>query len=202
MSSNYIYNKTDFTSIVNNISLTNLKKYISDSQDVYTNLETILCSHDNDVSIYNFVFSDELSQEEQDALDSLVAAYSNLQEYREQAFTKIDDAAGRARSRYVTTSPGQDAVYTLKAADAESYKSKGYPHDTTKYKFIEAEMAATGMSAKDVADMLIQIKSQWILLAAGIEQVRLSGKNLIKTKTTKEEIDAITSQTISVLDGI
>lgn len=111
--------------------------------------------------------------------------------YKREARRKIDEAAGRARARYITTVPGQDATYSAKYADALRYIADSYPSDPAPYPWVAAEAAATGLTTTQVADRIQQLGAAWGgVIGPQIEGARLAGKEAIAPMTTRTEIDA------------
>lgn len=121
--------------------------------------------------------NDVVVQQIIDDYDPLVIAKSD-------AIELINHAAGEARIRYTTNSPGQDATYQLKLQDANAFKMAGYPETLiTDYPFINAEANANGTSGEAAADFIIATANQWKLLAATIEQIRRAGSNAVMAQT-------------------
>lgn len=142
---------------------------------------------------------------------SLPAALSALDQLRKEAKESIDYAAGQARSRYITISPGQSGVYLRKAHDAQAYIDAAYPADDTPYKYVKAEKNAKNMSSQpdvtsqDVADGLMGvggISEQWDTLAATIEEIRLGHKGLIDEATDETGIKNHAYNAIAILNNI
>lgn len=132
---------------------------------------------------------DTLSAGDQSALDGIVASHtiptplSALDQAKADAKAEIDFAAGQARARYITVTPGQSAVYIRKAADAKAYIDAGYPVDNSPYPYVTAEKNAKGVSASDAANSLNSIANSWDSLAAAMEEVRIQYKDLIDAAT-------------------
>ena len=96
-----------------------------------------------------------------------------------EALATIDAEAGRARARYITVAPGQEATYMLKEAHARAYKAAGYVGD---YAMVSAEAKAvngdkpTATQIKAAADTIVAQADAWIVLASQIERQRIAGK--------------------------
>lgn len=135
-------------------------------------------------------------------------ALSTLEDAQAAAIAAIDAAAAAARARYITVTAGQDATYIAKAAQAEAYKSAGYPADLSGYGYIEAELARLGLdptSASDrqaACDNILQIRADWLALDALIERARLVGKARVKEATDHSAIEAAQAAARSALDAI
>lgn len=125
-----------------------------------------------------------------------------IEQYKNDAKKAIDRAAGRARAKYITAVPGQEATYLLKATEAETYISNGRPEDTTPYPLMTAEAQVRGISVSEMADLIITTKNAWVQLAAQVEVLRIDGKLQIDNATTHEEVDTIRQITITQLSAI
>jgi hypothetical protein len=125
-----------------------------------------------------------------------------LPEYKAQAKKAIDEAAGRARARYITAVPGQEATYQAKAAEADAYVAAGRPADTSAYPILTAEAQARGISVSALADLVRATRDQWIQLAAAIEALRIGGKLAVEAAADHAAVDAARDQTIHQLDQV
>ena len=134
-------------------------------------------------------------------IETIIVQDRPLADVQIEALVAIDDAAGRARTRYITDVPGQAATYLLKAQQADAYKATGYPVDLTEFPMIAAEMASSGMSGMDSANYIIATRDQWVVLAAEIEKQRLTGKIAISNATI-DTIVAIEATTLGILNAI
>lgn len=132
-----------------------------------------------------------------------VKKYAALADVQAAAFADIDDAAGRARARYITAVPGQDGTYLLKQTDATNYKAAGYPADTTGYPWVAAEAAATGATPKAVADNILATAQLWVdVLGPQIEQQRIVGKTQVRAATDVAGVRTARDAAVSALDAI
>lgn len=134
--------------------------------------------------------ADALSGGDETILDGLVTGHtpptplSALDQAKEDAKALIDTAAGQARSRYITVTPGQSAVYLRKAQNARAYIDAGNPviddvADYAIYPYVIAEKKAKGNNHATAAATLDGIATQWDQLAATMEEVRIQYKDLI-----------------------
>lgn len=117
----------------------------------------------------------------------------------------IDDAAGRARGRYITVAPGQDATYIAKAMDADKFKAANYlPADASGFPWIQAEVAANGgsLTVHQATDGIIAQRDQWYQLGTAIEAIRIGGKLDIDTRIKDTTIAASRDATIAQLNSI
>ena len=129
---------------------------------------------------------------------------SDFAKSKASAAVAIDTAAGKARKRYITTSPGQDATYTAKYAEAQKYRDAGYPADLAGYPFISAESAPnSSRSPIDTADRIIGLGDAWgSVIGPLIEGTRINGKDALASLSTPEEITTHTAAVIAALDAI
>ena len=116
----------------------------------------------------------------------------------------IDAAAGRARSRYITTSPGQDATYTVKYAEALDYIAAGYPSDLSPYPFIAGESQPnSGMTPTQAATRIATLGGYWReVIGPAIEAARINGKDALDSLTDPAAIDAHVAAVVANLDAI
>ena len=108
------------------------------------------------------------------------------------AAAAIDQAAGFTRSKYITTSPGQEATYTEKARQCEAYKAAGYPAtpDPVAHAYVIAEANAKQCSYQAACDAILAERDQWAVLGAKIEESRRKAKIAISSATTAEAVEA------------
>jgi hypothetical protein len=110
------------------------------------------------------------------------------------AHAQIDTAAGRARARYITAVPGQEATYLLKEQQSRSYiaalASETPPFDASAWPLVAAEAAATGASPAAAALSVIAQADAWMPLNAQIEQLRIGAKRAVESMTDPAEIRA------------
>ena len=125
-----------------------------------------------------------------------------LTDYKSKAQDAIDQAAGRARARYITVAPGQEATYQAKAAEADAYVVAGRPADTTPYPILTAEAQARGISVSDMADMVRTMRDQWTQLAAAIEGIRIGGKLAVDAAADHAGVDAARDAAIAQLEAV
>ena len=127
-----------------------------------------------------------------------------LPEAKLAAKKKIDNAAGRARARYITTVGGQEAVYLTKYDEAVAYKAAGYPAigSPNEYLHLTSEANATGQTAQQVADLVLATREAWYLLSAQIEGERLGGKKNVDDAVDEAGVDTARDNAITTLDAI
>lgn len=117
----------------------------------------------------------------------------------------IDDAAGRARARYITVAPGQDATYIAKAQDADKYKAASYlPGNAAGFPWIQAEVQANGgqLTTTQATDGIIAQRDLWYQLGTAVEAIRIGGKLTVDAQANAAGVASTESGTIATLDGI
>lgn len=117
---------------------------------------------------------------------------------------QIDIAAGDARSRYITTVPGQDSTYAAKYDEALAYIAAGYPDDLTNFPYISAESRPnTWMSPTQAATRIATIGGYWRdVIGPKIEALRINGKDALEPMDNIEQIELHTKSIISELNAI
>lgn len=128
----------------------------------------------------------------------------SLADYKTMAKGLIDVTAGKARQRYITAAPGQDAVYLMKYDEAKAYKDAGYPTigGPDEYPHLTAEATSTSQTEQQVADLVIATRDAWVTLSASIEGERIGGKQDVDAGVDEAEVDASSTATIIALDAI
>lgn len=119
--------------------------------------------------------------------------YATLQEAVDDLKQLIDIAAGEARLRYITSVPGQEAVYLEKKRQAEDFIANS-PTDMTGYEYVEMEAIETGVTNLAAANLIVTTANLWNgLLSPQIEAKRIG---------SKAQLSALDSQTDSVQDAV
>lgn len=134
---------------------------------------------------------------DQTVLDAALVAYTAEHDQRlvdnagRQAVDAINRAAGIARQRYITISPGQELVYMAKERQAREYKAAGYTGATPE--FVAGEATATGLSAQAAAGAIIAKADAWISIGAQIDQAKRTASVQIDAAKTAGDTAAITA---------
>lgn len=103
--------------------------------------------------------------------------FATVDEAREWARSAIDAAAGAARQRFITITPGQDATYLAKYNEALAYLRAGCPPDLSLFPWVAAEAAGTGLSGIDAATRIKAAGDPWHTdIGPRIEGMRVGGK--------------------------
>lgn len=111
---------------------------------------------------------------------------ANLANLKAEAARSIDSAAGVARSKYITVSPGQEGTYLMKMQRAREFVTANYQGPVPI--LVQAEVDATGVTPQQAcADILAQ-EAAWEYKAGQIETARRKGKELVKAATTAADV--------------
>lgn len=122
--------------------------------------------------------------------------------YLAEARRKIDEAAGRARARYITVAPGQDATYTAKYDEAQRFLTLWPAVVISEYPWIEAEAAATGLTEHATAQRIKTQGDLWVVKGKAIEAARVAGKDSITPLTLRADVDSTVAAVVAVLGAI
>lgn len=116
----------------------------------------------------------------------------------------IDTAAGLARSRHITTVPGQSETYTAKYQEALAFIAAGYPVELSSYPFIAGESQPhTWMTPMQAATRIATLGSYWRdVLGPAIEAIRVNGKDALDFMSDPVAIDAHTAAVVADLNSI
>lgn len=126
---------------------------------------------------------------------------AELQHTQPQLYMAIDEAAGRARARYITTAPGQEITYLLKLREAEKYQAALSP-TLDGFPLLSAESTELNIVPDDLVLQWLNQANMWQVTAAKIEPTRIKAKLQIQTAINKSEADAIALSAITKLDAI
>jgi hypothetical protein len=148
-----------------------------------------------------------LTTEQRQAVEAVIAAHDpdapeSLADYKTKAKDAIDQAAGRARAKYITVALGQEATYQAKAAEVDAYVAAGRPANTAPYPILTAEAQARGISVSETADLVRAVRDQWLQLAAAIEGIRIGGKLAVDAAADHAGVDAARDTAITQLEAV
>lgn len=131
-----------------------------------------------------------------------LAKFADVAACRLWAAGEIDAAAGRARSRYLTTVPGQEATYAAKYAQAQAYIVAGYPA-ATPYPWIAQEASRTGLTPTQAADRIKATGDGWAnVIGPAIEGLRIGGKDGLAALLTISDVLTHCRNVIAALDAV
>lgn len=121
--------------------------------------------------------------------------YADLSDAVAKLKIEIDEAAGRARLRYITSVPGQEAVYIEKMRQAKAYLAlPSAPATMDDFKYIEMEAAQTGATHTQAATRINQVATLWgTQISPNIESKRIGAKDELSALANTATIqDAVT----------
>jgi len=130
------------------------------------------------------------------------AGLSGLDLEKANAKIIIDETAGRARKKYITTVEGQDLTYSYKIVDAQKYIDDGRPADASPYPWTQAEADARGISASDAADIIVGTYNAWEPIGVSIEKERIKGKDKIDKANNSAVIEQERRKAIKELNKL
>lgn len=114
---------------------------------------------------------------------------------RAQAIADVNTQAGNVRSRFITTIPGQEMIYLKKEQEAISYIAEDpAPTNLVNYPLLAAEIGVTASTAYELAQIWLNMASQWQAVAGMIETARLTAVYTIEVAQTESAIAAAMQQ--------
>lgn len=112
-----------------------------------------------------------------------------------EAMGLINAAVGRARLPFLTDIPGQQAIYTEKAAEAVAYVSMDPPPTTLdNFPLLAAEVAITAPDAWQLAQVWLNMQAQLRQVGAQSEQLRLGTQKALESATTLTSVAEILAE--------
>jgi hypothetical protein len=114
----------------------------------------------------------------------------DLAAVKARAKAHIDEAAERARLKYITPGAGQAMTYAEKAAQARQCLAETDPLETD-YPLLAAEIGITAASLVDVAAVVVAAHAAWIGIGAAIEGIRLQAKSSIDAAEDAAAVHAV-----------
>lgn len=123
------------------------------------------------------------------------------------AKSRVDGAASRARSRYLTTGVGQEWVYQAKLAQAQDYlttlDSANPPTTAEAWPYVYAEANAKGIDCRECACQIVAAGSTWMnVVCPKIEALRVSAKKNVDTKGSIDELSKYLKDVVLQLDSM
>jgi hypothetical protein len=115
----------------------------------------------------------------------------SLADYQASAILLVDAEAGRARSRFITVTPGQEMTYLEKVKQARELLLDNEDYGESDYPLIFAEIGITAPEAVAVAEVILARYEAWKVIGAWIERERLSAKAAIEAAQSPEAIATI-----------
>ena len=117
------------------------------------------------------------------------------------ALLSVDDSAGRARLRYITSVPGQAETYAKKEQQARSWAAESFAGAAPS--FIAAEAQALNVSAQSVALEVIGLADYWSnIKGPQIEATRRKWKVAIEAASDPSLIQGLVDAARAELDAL
>lgn len=106
------------------------------------------------------------------AVDKVTRQETILTSYKQETIGYINLLAGQVRSKFMTTSTGQELLYMMKRSQALRYLAnpEGDPLD---FILILFEMQVFGSDGTEVANLWLSSSEDWDAMAASLETIRL-----------------------------
>jgi hypothetical protein len=122
---------------------------------------------------------------------------------RSAAVAAINETIGRARTLFITATPGQEMTYQAKQAEAAAYLAVvPAPTDLTKFPFIAAEIGISGADAIAVATLFAAKSAQWSAIGASLERLRMTAATAISAAADRAAFDAARAAFSTDLDAM
>lgn len=117
-------------------------------------------------------------------------AITNILPLRATVSAQINSTIGDIRKRFITPLPGQDMIYLRKESEAMKYLADSAP-SLLNYPMIGNEIGITGSDAYEVAQIWLNMASQWMMVAGILENIRLGHLQGLGLAETAPEVAAV-----------
>lgn len=126
---------------------------------------------------------------------------------RKDFVSKVNEAIGNVRLKYITDIPGQALIYNAKEAEAiaaneELINNSGTIADLTKYPFIQEESVVTNQTFQEVVTSVLTNAALWRGVGVQLENYRMSYNSLINSSTTEVEMETHLETLMEVLNSL
>lgn len=111
---------------------------------------------------------------------------------RAWALAEIDRLAEEIRQTEITPGDGQMLVYEDKRNEAQEVDEKRAviaTLDAADYPLLQVDMTVDGLTLEEAADQVLARYAAWKAMAAAIEQIRRTQKELVKASISSSEIE-------------
>lgn len=122
-----------------------------------------------------------------------VRRYSDLTQAVRDHEAQVDRLAESARARIITAAPGQTMTYEAKYQEALRYP------EHPPFPWLENEAEELGLTLDQVAQSVLEARSQWEAIGVRIERLRLGAKAAIRNAQTAAEMHRIVQEFKQVL---
>lgn len=114
----------------------------------------------------------------------------------------VNSTIGAKREEFITALPGQEMVYLEKEGEAKAYLAADpEPANLDAFPFMKAEAAATGYSARELAQIILFQSDLWRQIGPLIEATRVGANVAIAAADTSAAIDGILAGFETTLQG-
>ncbi len=121
-----------------------------------------------------------------------VRGASEMTAAREVAMRALSGYVARKRNLIITDLPGQDMIYLRKEEEGRRYLDLPVePETLEQFPLIATEVGITAPTAYQLATIWVQLGSLWVVIAAQLEQLRMTIGAQIQSASTFAEIDAL-----------
>lgn len=127
-----------------------------------------------------------------------VPVYADLSSVKAAATGRVNTLAGDLRRTFITTIPGQEMIYLAKEAEAKAWIADPSP-DIADFPLLAAEAGLTAPDADQLAQLWLNLGSQWRQVAAQIEAARLGAVYAISVAASEAAIAAIENTYVEAL---
>lgn len=117
--------------------------------------------------------------------NSITENLSDFNKAKVELINRIDAVAEKTRESHITNLPGQIMAYAAKEAEAINFVNAGYPDNTQDYIMLYKESTERKIPINELADTIIEKATEWKLVSANIEAVRLKYKDLALSLTSE-----------------
>jgi hypothetical protein len=128
---------------------------------------------------------------------------NELEQLKATRIKEVNAKIGAMRERYITPIPGQEMIYSAKEEEAKAFNAiTPRPTDLSEFPFLEAEIGITAPSAQELADLWIQMATDWRTIGPLLEQLRLGTIGAVRAATTAAEVEQAITDLMNSLEGL
>ena len=132
-----------------------------------------------------------------------VSGQGKLSKAKAEAIERVTRRVDAARRLFITPIAGQEMIYLGKEAEARAYLSaEPEPVDLTDYPFIASEVGVTAPDAHGVAQVYLNLATQWRGIGSALEGIRLSAGANINSSTSLNMISAAESAALDAIEAL
>jgi hypothetical protein len=129
--------------------------------------------------------------------------FADVEEARRWARGEIEGAAAAARGRFITLTPGQEAIYQAKYAEALTFDAAAAAGRPEAYPWIAAEARRSGMPMSAVADRIKRKGDLWNLVhGPQIEALRVAAKDQLEALTEIGRVVSAARAAVTAMDAV